>query len=322
MRRLITLLFVLLLLCGSAYPFTVTGHISGISGFSLVFVMAFPTTLDTFYTTVANPFNGDYSMGGLAQGGYILFAYQDMDLNLLPGLDEPRGFYGGDVPLVLDVSSDLTDIDIELSPPNTGGFSGEVTYEGTETGATYIVAHDTPDFSGLPTGAGLLYTNTGNGTYTAFVDSFGTYYAYAYLDANNNFQFDQGEWYDFYGQDDPEPIDIAQGEPYPDDVNFTLWPTGSSDDRPAVARDFYMGRAYPNPFNARTTIPFTLLSPEQITVTAYDVQGRRAMQIAEGYFPQGAHSISFNAGNLSSGFYLIELRTSSHTAYSSVYLLK
>jgi hypothetical protein len=322
MKRFLIILFAISLLSASAYPLTVSGTVSGSSGFALIFVLAFPTSLDTFYTTIANPFNGDYTLGGLNEGGYIFFAYQDVDLNLVPGVDEPRGFYGGDIPTVLEVSSDMNGVDIELSPPNTGGFSGEVTYEGGVTGATYIVAHDTPDFSGLPTGAGLLFDNTGNGTYTAFVDSFGTYYAYAYLDANTNLQFDPGEWYDFYGQDDPEPIEIEQGESYPDDVNFTLWPTSASDHAPVLARDFTLGRAYPNPFNAQTTIPFTLANPEHLTLTAYNIQGRASVRIAEGDYPQGAHSVAFDAANLASGFYLIELRSASLSAYTSVYLLK
>ena len=324
MARLVLRLFVFALPFVTAFGFTISGSLTGGAGVALKFIYTIPTSLDTFYVTIANPFNGEYSQGNLDEGGYTIFAFQDTDLDLTPGLDEPRGFYGGDIPAVLEVTSDMSDIDIELSDPNTGGFSGEITYEGTETGATYVFAHRSTDFTGLPSGVGLLFTQEGNGTYTALVDSFGTYYAYAFMDVNTNFVFDQGEPYDVFGDDaEPEAIVIEQGEEYPDNVNFELiaTPPNAAEPQPVV-RDFRLGSPYPNPFNPETTIPFALDRTLEIELVAHDVLGRTVTTLAQGVYPAGEHTIRFGGNTLASGLYMIELRAQNATMSTQVFLLK
>lgn len=322
-RRLRIGLLALLLPLSMSHGFEVSGTVTGQSGFSLVFVYTVPVTLDTFYITLANLFNGNYSQGNLDEGSYFLFAFQDMNINLLPDLDEPRGFYGGDFPQALEVVEDLEDIDIELSAPNTGGFSGTVTYAGEETGATYVFAHRTNSFEGLPSGGGVLFNNTGNGDYTAIVDSFGVYYAYAFMDLNTNLQFDEGEPYDVYGDDlEPEPITIEQGEQFPDEIDFELVATSDVETRPVVIGDFRLGSPYPNPFNAVTTIPFTLSSPMEIELVAHDILGRTAAVIARGHYSAGEHVEQFGHAGLASGLYMIELRAQGMKVCTPAVLVK
>lgn len=323
MRRLSIGLIALILPVLPAMGFTVSGNVSGASGFLPVLVIyTIPTALDTFYVTIANPFNGNYSQGGLDSGGYTFMAFQDLDVNLVPDIDEPRGFYGGDIPTILQVAEDVSGIDIELTPPNPV-FTGTVSYEGAETGATFISAHRTNTFEGLPSGGSVLLNNTGNGDYTAVVDSFGTYYAYAFMDVNTNFQFDEGEPYDVYGDDaEPEPITIEQGEQYPDGIDFELIATPSSTPPVRVASDFRLGHAYPNPFNAATTIPFSLDRQMEIELTAHDVLGRTVATLANGSYPAGEHSVKFGDGGLASGVYVIELRAHGVSTCTPAILLK
>lgn len=322
MKRVLYFLLVLAVPFSASLGFTVSGSVTGAQGFALVFVYTIPATFDTFYVTIANPFNGNYSQGGLDEGGYVLFAFQDSDLNLTPGLDERRGFYGGEVPEILQVSSDLTGINIVLSAPNAGGFSGEITYEGTETGATYVFAHRNADFSGLPAGVGVLFNQDGNGAYTALVDSFGTYYAFAFMDLNTNFQYDLGEPYDFYGGAAPQPIVITQGGQYPDNVNFVLEAVSAAPPVHPVVQEFRLGAPYPNPFNAETTIPFTLDRPMEVELTAYNLLGRQAVTLARGAFSAGEHRVRFGDASLATGVYLIELRSGHRSMTVPVVLLK
>ncbi|MBK6766680.1 MAG: hypothetical protein IPG71_10300 [bacterium] len=310
MARLSTLACSLLLTVLTSYGFEISGTLSGgTGGFSLKYVYIVPTSLDTVYITIANILNNTYSQDELDEGGYMLFAFQDVDFSFTPGIDEPRGFYGGDIPQVLDVSSDTSDIDIELSDPNAGGFSGEIVYEGTETGATYVIASRVPDFSGFPSGGGLLFSQDGNGEYTALVDSFGTYYAYAYMDVNTNFVYDIGEPYDMYGTpEDPEPIVIEQGEQYPDDVDFELVPVPDAASPTPVVREFKVGSPYPNPFNPTTSIPFSLDRTMEMEIVARDVLGRTVATLARGMFAAGEHSVTFDGNGLATGIYWIELR--------------
>lgn len=304
--RLITLCSIIIV-AAQAQAFSISGHVGGGQGFPLRWVYAIPTSLDTFFITVCNPFNNNYSFSGMDAGGYLLFAYQDLNTSLTPDLDEPRGFYGGDIPQVLQLEGDSEGVDIELSPPNSGGFTGTVTYDGTQTGATYIVAYRAPDFAGLPSGVGFLLTNTGNGDYTAFVDSFGIYYAQAYLDANANFVYDVGEPYDAYGEQNPEEIDV-QPTDFPDNINFTLIQLDSREPRGPLPTVAALGEIYPNPFNAATTIPFTLSASAQVRIVLYDLLGRELFALAEGVYGAGEHDVKLSGFDLASGIYYVELQ--------------
>lgn len=322
MRRMIIVLFGLLVPLWNALGFQISGNVSGRDGLALTYVYTIPTTLDTFYVTVANLFNGNYSQT-VDEGGYMLFAFQDANFSFLPDIDEARGFYGGQIPQVLEVTGDTSGVDIELLPPNTGGFTGTVTYEGTETGATYVIASRSNTFEGLPNGVGLLLTNTGNGDYTAIVDSFGVYYAYAYMDANGNLVYDIGEPYDVWGDDaEPEPMNIIQGEGYPTDINFELIAIDIANDPAPIARHFRLGTAYPNPFNAETTIPFTLDRPMELEIVAHDILGRTVTEIVRGNFGVGEHSVRFGHGVMASGMYMIEMRAENTSTCIPVVLLK
>lgn len=66
---------------------------------------------------------------------------------------------------------------------------------------------------------------------------------------------------------------------------------------------------YPNPFNHQTEIRFNLNENSHVTLTVFDVLGRKVRELADEDFEAGAHYLTFNARNLSSGIYFIQLRT-------------
>lgn len=324
MARLSAFIGALLLTALTTFGYEISGTLTGgAGGFNLKYVYIVPTSLDTVYIAIANILNNTYSQDDMDEGGYMLFAFQDLDFSFTPGIDEPRGFYGGDIPQVLELSSDTSGIDIELSDPNAGGFSGEIVYEGTETGATYVVASRSADFAGFPSGGGLLFTQDGNGAYTALVDSFGTYYAYAYMDVNTNFVYDIGEPYDVYGDpEEPEPIEITQGEQYPDNVDFELVPVPDAASPTPVVREFTVGKPYPNPFNPTTTVPFTLERSMNVEITARDVLGRSVATLAYGLYSAGEHRVTLDGSGLASGIYWIEVIAGGSRMNAPVILIK
>ncbi|MGB9592266.1 MAG: M1 family aminopeptidase, partial [Candidatus Kryptoniota bacterium] len=67
---------------------------------------------------------------------------------------------------------------------------------------------------------------------------------------------------------------------------------------------------YPNPFNNRTNILYYLPRPSSITLTVYDVVGRKVRSLENGYQQAGLHLVEFNSEGLSSGVYLCKLITS------------
>jgi len=65
--------------------------------------------------------------------------------------------------------------------------------------------------------------------------------------------------------------------------------------------------SYPNPFNASTTVLYTIAIAQDISIDVYDMTGRRVRQIASEYSPAGQHALRFDAGTLASGMYMVRI---------------
>jgi hypothetical protein len=74
-----------------------------------------------------------------------------------------------------------------------------------------------------------------------------------------------------------------------------------------LTKSFHLGKAYPNPFNPVTQIPFTLMHPADIELTIYDLLGRKMTTLVDGSVQAGAHLVPFHGGGLASGMYLAAL---------------
>ena len=79
---------------------------------------------------------------------------------------------------------------------------------------------------------------------------------------------------------------------------------------------------YPNPFNPATRIAFELPQPDEVTLTIYDVTGRRVATLLDGaHKPSGRHETAFDASGLSSGLYIYRLSLLSGSTLSRTMLL-
>ncbi|HWO56428.1 MAG TPA: FlgD immunoglobulin-like domain containing protein [bacterium] len=86
-------------------------------------------------------------------------------------------------------------------------------------------------------------------------------------------------------------------------------------------------RAYPNPFNANTTIAVTLADDGPLVLTVCDILGRTVRRLADGHYPRGTYSFAFDGrdehGNpLASGVYLYRLTTPGNTQTRKMVLVK
>ncbi len=76
---------------------------------------------------------------------------------------------------------------------------------------------------------------------------------------------------------------------------------------PAPTR-FAVAPPFPNPFNDRFYVEFSLPEPAPVACRLYDMRGRRVME-TEQPFAVGRHRISITAGSLPAGVYLLEVRS-------------
>jgi len=86
--------------------------------------------------------------------------------------------------------------------------------------------------------------------------------------------------------------------------------------------EFEMVFNYPNPFNASTTINFTLPKPENVKITLYNILGHVQDVITNDNFTAGNHQIRFYANELTSGIYLYKMEAGRFVNFNKFIILK
>ncbi len=79
---------------------------------------------------------------------------------------------------------------------------------------------------------------------------------------------------------------------------------------------------FPNPFNPKTTIRFSLEKDGFVNLTIFDVLGRKMIQLVNCNKNAGIHETDFYAGGLSSGVYFYRLTAGSRSIIKKLMILK
>ena len=79
---------------------------------------------------------------------------------------------------------------------------------------------------------------------------------------------------------------------------------------------------FPNPFNAETTITYSLSQSEYVSLILYDLNGRRIKNLVQDFKSAGYHYVRLNGMNLSNGLYFYRLATPTFTQTAKLLLLK
>ncbi len=130
-------------------------------------------------------------------------------------------------------------------------------------------------------------------------------------------------------EDYPIVCHDANGDPCsepPGGIYVTLRGEGvlatSTDDAFILPPSSFSLSAYPNPFNAVTTISFSLPTASGVELNVFDVSGRRVQTLHNGILNAGKHRIGFDAGSLPSGIYFMRARISQQSVMHKLMLLK
>ena len=70
---------------------------------------------------------------------------------------------------------------------------------------------------------------------------------------------------------------------------------------------FELSQNYPNPFNPATSIQFSLPANSKVKLTVFNILGEVIDELINRELDRGVHTISFNAGDLTSGVYVYKL---------------
>ncbi|GAB5521640.1 MAG: hypothetical protein RhofKO_38910 [Rhodothermales bacterium] len=126
-----------------------------------------------------------------------------------------------------------------------------------------------------------------------------------------------------------EILDFAANATHGSPANPQLW-SGTCDPPVRASNEheeqpmngFVLEAAYPNPFQERTTLGFTLDVPTPVQLRIHDALGREVRRLADGIHRAGDHSIEFEAENLRSGLYLAVLQAGSLTQTRTLILVQ
>lgn len=89
-----------------------------------------------------------------------------------------------------------------------------------------------------------------------------------------------------------------------------------------IPDEFDLYQNFPNPFNAQTTIRFTIPEATNGRVAVYDILGRKVDTIFSGDFEPRVYSFSFDGSGLSTGIYFYRLETGLFTDVKRMVLLR
>lgn len=86
--------------------------------------------------------------------------------------------------------------------------------------------------------------------------------------------------------------------------------------------NYNLAQNYPNPFNPVTTIKYSIPESGNVSLKVYDILGNEVATLVNVEKARGIHSVTFNAGNLSSGVYFYKIQAGSYSSTRKMMLLK
>jgi hypothetical protein len=89
-----------------------------------------------------------------------------------------------------------------------------------------------------------------------------------------------------------------------------------------IGKTFKLSQNYPNPFNPSTIIKYTIPKETFVTLTVYDILGRKIKTLVSGEKSAGSYSVEFNAEKYSSGVYIYVMHAGNYISTKKLMLIK
>jgi hypothetical protein len=88
------------------------------------------------------------------------------------------------------------------------------------------------------------------------------------------------------------------------------------------ATSYELSQNYPNPFNPTTTISYSILNDDVVTLKVFNALGQKVTTLVNEFQQSGKYSVNFDASGLPSGVYFYEIQSGSFSAVQKMMLLK
>ena len=105
-------------------------------------------------------------------------------------------------------------------------------------------------------------------------------------------------------------------------TNYCLATVGVNGNNSQLPKTFALEQNYPNPFNPSTSIKFQLPKSEFVTITVFDMLGRRIASLVNEQKEAGYYDIKFDGTNYASGMYFYKIEAGNFTDTKKMILIK
>ncbi len=91
---------------------------------------------------------------------------------------------------------------------------------------------------------------------------------------------------------------------------------------PVAPKQFVLHQNFPNPFNPVTTIQFEVPRTTRLKINVYNLNGQLVAEVVDKIMTPGIYQTEFNGKNLSSGIYVVKLKTDNLSLNRKMVLVK
>jgi hypothetical protein len=105
-------------------------------------------------------------------------------------------------------------------------------------------------------------------------------------------------------------------------VNLTI---GEESTRQTIPSDYFLADAFPNPFNSTTTIRFGLPVAGEVSLSVWDLSGKKVVDLLTGWkpvLPAGYYEAVWDAGVVPAGVYLVRMHAGTEVVTRKVVLVR
>jgi hypothetical protein len=89
-----------------------------------------------------------------------------------------------------------------------------------------------------------------------------------------------------------------------------------------IPTEFALYQNYPNPFNPGTLIKYQVPEKSFVSIRVYDLLGKELATLVNEEKSAGSYDVNFDAGQLSSGFYIYTIKAGNFTSTKKMILMK
>ncbi len=99
-------------------------------------------------------------------------------------------------------------------------------------------------------------------------------------------------------------------------------PVSNEPGGPTTPSEFALSNNYPNPFNPTTNISYSVPQASEVNMIVFNTLGQQVATLVNEQKAPGSYTVTFEAGNLTSGVYFVRITAGDFTDTKKMLLLK